>query len=109
MGAYKVNMDHVHLYNFQPSQRTGVYDIDIFQGFDNTIVVSIKNMLYRIPNGRTVELKVKQKDDFAWKLTKTMIQCSSGQAADIISLFKDFPAFARTTVQRLIFDRGVNT
>ena len=107
MAAYKVNMEHVHLYSFQPSQRTGVYDIDIFQGFDNTIVVSIKNMLYRTPNSRFIDLKVKQKDGFAWKLTKTMIQCSSGQAADIIALFKEFPAYAKTTVQKLVFDRGI--
>ena len=107
MADFKVNTDHVHLYNFQPSQRTGVYDIDIFQGFDNMITVSIKNVLYNVPTSKFVDLKVKQKDGFAWKLTKTMIQCNSGQAADIIALFKEFPAYARTTVQKLIFDRNI--
>ncbi len=107
MTAYKVNTDHVQLYNFQPAKRTEVYSIDIFQGFDNTIVVSIKNAFYRVPYSRFVELKVKQKDGFAWKLTKASVQCSSGQAADIIALFKEFPSYARVTIQKLVFDRGM--
>lgn len=48
-------------------------------------------------------IPVKQKDGFAWKCYKKYVACTSGNAADIMDIFKEFPAYASATVCRIVF------
>ena len=51
-------------------------------------------------------ISVKKKEGFSWKCFKKYIACDSGNAADIMDLFKEFPSYASATVRKIVFKEG---
>lgn len=80
-----------------------IYDIYLGQYSYNEIVVDIKNVSYK-DYGTMYVIPVKAKAGFAWKVTKTAIWCTSGNAADILKLFNEFNSFGIATIKELILN-----
>ena len=97
-----VFMDHLHFYNVKNMNTGCVYNVSMFQGAADEIVIQLENILTK--NCRQFDIPVKEKSGFSWKATKSALWCSSGNAADILKLFNEFSAFGLASVKTLIFD-----
>ena len=96
-------MDHMK-FTMQPEGRTSIYDIDIFQSAADEIVIGCKNTFYHSGSYILFNFPVKVSSGNAWKLYKNAVGNDSGSAADIIKFFSKYEAFAKKTVQYLVFD-----
>lgn len=97
-------MAEIHIDGFKPSNRESNYDLYIFQSADDEIVIGVANTGYHEKNYILFPVPVREKWGYAWKCEKSSVACDSGKAADILDLFAEFPAYARATAQRIIFD-----
>lgn len=90
----------LEFYAYPTNQPEKKYFCRMYQTFPDKIDLSVftapkKADYYTIP--------VKQKDGFSWKCFKRYLACDSGNAADIMKLFQEFPAYASATVCRIVF------
>ena len=99
--------DHVK-FRMQPEGRTSTYEIDIFQSAFEELVFAVKNTSYYPGHSILFPVDVGVKAGFSWKLGKNKLYCDSGNAADLVKLFSNWEAFARRSVQELIFNNPKN-
>ena len=97
-------MDCVKITGFKANNRSGIYDISIFQSSFDEICISIQNTIYHNPKIVQFIIPVKKEEGFSWKLNKASIGNDSGKSIDIIKLFSTYNAYAKRSIQELIFN-----
>ena len=103
-------MDHIKFKHYERTNRQ-TYNIDLFQTAADVITVTIKNSCFPEYLAPTYyyDIPVKKASGFCWKCNKNSISCDTGNAADIIKLFKDFSiAYACATVRVICFENEKN-
>lgn len=90
--------------NFEPKNKSGLYDFWIIPNSFDEVCISVQNVLYENGTIKQYVFPIKKASGFSWKCNTQSISCDSGKATDIIKLFELFPAYAKATVQKLVFD-----
>lgn len=95
--------DHIKFFIDRGDNR---FEADVFQGAYDEIVVSVTNTIYNPETRRSImySIPVRKNDEFVWKVNKASVSSIDGSAETLIKLFKEFDAYARSTVNKLIID-----
>lgn len=101
-------MEHLHFKHYD-EKRQATYNIDMFQSAFDVITVAITDIAFYNGTGYAyIDIPVKKAQGFSWKCNKTSVSCDTGNAADLIKLFKEFDAYAKATVRTVCFENQKN-